>query len=88
MYIFSNATLHSLYIDSQTESFISRNLWKFQDTSHSNETTINSGIQPFRISGYNFDQDKNIMNKLVFENLLQIYMVRSIKDELFGSFKS
>jgi hypothetical protein len=90
-YIFSNANLSLLHIGNLVDSFVVKNLFKFQRNLQNASSTINSVISQLEIRGYGFNLDETIMHPLVFESVERIgsfSSIGSIQIDLFKSFKN
>jgi hypothetical protein len=92
LYIFTNAQFNKLAIFDQTNSFLIKNLWKFQTKiTNDSSISINSKIMQLEISGYMFDLNESLLNPLVFESVEKILMslsIGSIQTNLFKSFSN
>jgi hypothetical protein len=88
-FIFKGAQLVSLYFQSQVDSFLFTNLFRFNNLDAS-KRSINSTINQLRVFGYNYKIDTGLLHPLVFETLSVIYLfntVGSIQTDLFEHFK-
>jgi hypothetical protein len=88
-FIFANSELSVLEINGQAASFIVTNLFKFQNTSFSTSTSINSTVNELDLNGYNYKIDSFLIHPLVFEQIrtLMIYgSVFAIQHDVFKPF--
>jgi hypothetical protein len=69
-YLFANSHLNSLYLNAQTDSFVMRNLWRFEGVPAANDSnSINSTVWQLYVSGYKYSLDERLLDRLVFERL-------------------
>jgi hypothetical protein len=90
-YMFSNAKLNTLNIGYLVDSFVVKNLLKFQTELQNSLSSINSIIAQLEVSGYHFKLDETLMHPLVFEKVIEIVSfstIGSIQVDLFKSFKN
>jgi hypothetical protein len=91
-YIFANAKMNQLFFMGMVDSFVSRNLFKFQAIDKNESSfSINSNIASFYMSNYNFAVNENLLSHLVFERLQSITLkgeVQSIDVNVFQSFRN
>jgi hypothetical protein len=85
-YIFSNAKLSWIYIYSQVDAILVKNLWKFKIIGNANETTINSSIIGLSVGGYGFSLDESLAHPLVFEHVQTMSILSSIESIKAGLF--
>jgi hypothetical protein len=92
-YMFANSKTPIMGFQGLFDSFLLTNLFKFQHTISSKNTSfksINSSITELDLQGYNYILDESIMNTLVFEIVQSLKItntIRSIQSDLFHSFK-
>jgi hypothetical protein len=89
-YMFSDARMFKLNIFCQVDSILISNLWQFQPFQLNDANkSINSNIQIFAVNGYGFTLDTGLAHPLVFEQIQQLYIYRSvgsIQTDLFKHF--
>jgi hypothetical protein len=89
-YLFTNAQISKLCIDSLVDSFLIRNVLQFQQVRNYSSFTINSRILKLDLKGYNFKLDDSLMHPLVFEQVQELNIIGSvnaIQIDLLKSFK-
>jgi hypothetical protein len=89
-YMFSNTNLSFLQIGALVDSFVVKNLLKFQTELQNAPTSINSAIISLVVDGYHFNLDKKLMHPLVFEQVIEMESYSSfgsIQTDIFKSFK-
>jgi hypothetical protein len=93
-YLFRYASITSLEIDGQVDSFMYVNLLRFTEPEvHSSSllSSINSSIVYVKISGYNYKLDSGLLDPLVFERAQSIVLVNTIafiQADVFKSFQA
>jgi hypothetical protein len=88
-FLFKNSRLSKLELYGQVDSFLYKQLLRFQQVVD-NDTTIDSKFDELDISGYNYKLDTGILHPLVFEIITSttIYnTVALIQTDLFKNFK-
>jgi hypothetical protein len=87
-YIFSNVNMNTICIFSQIDTFLMANLWRFQTATEL--IPLNSTISDYKINGYGYRLDTQVLDPLVFESLLYLSIfesIGSIQNDLFGNFQ-
>ncbi len=87
-FVFKNADLTSLTVKNQ--NFILKNMFRFRNVLKE-EYQLNSSIISFDVSGYRYDINKALLNKQVFENLVNFLAkgnLNAIQSGVFWSLKS
>jgi hypothetical protein len=87
-YIFSNSKLTILAIFFQIKTILISNLWSFNNSESSNESTINSNITELDLKGYGYSLDASVLHPLVFELLQWIEIYRSLESIQTGLFNN
>jgi hypothetical protein len=85
-FVFANTRLNKLAISNQIDTFLIKNLFRFQSINH--KTSINSMIFFLEIRGYNIALDENLVNTLVFESVEEVKASGKISLIQLGLFKS
>jgi hypothetical protein len=87
-FLFANALVHSMHIESLLDSFLVTNLFRFQQVNFS--SSINSTITELNLDGHGYKLDKSLMHPLVYERVAIMLIEGSlakIQPDLFKSFK-
>ena len=89
-YVFKNAHINYMHLNHQCDSFIEKNFIQFSQLFVSNN--LNSRIYSLIFDNfYRVNLDESILNKFVFENLIEIRLsgtMKKIDNNIFSSFKS
>jgi hypothetical protein len=89
-YVFKNAHINYMHLNHQCDSFIEKNFIQFSQLFASNNN-LNSKIYSLIFDNfYRVNLDESILNKFVFENLIEIRLsgtMKKIDNNIFSSFK-
>jgi hypothetical protein len=92
-FLFTNAVVSTLLVYNQIDAILVSNLFRFmcgEEKEIGQGTSINSNITQLQVQGYGFRLDTGLAHPLVFEQITEIQIYRSIgsiQDNLFENFK-
>jgi hypothetical protein len=76
-YLFAYSKLKKLKILGQLRSVLINNLWEFTSI-ETNRSTISSSVQELEVKGFGFSLDTSLMHPLVFRDVHEVEIFRSI----------